>query len=157
MSGYALDAGVVSAIRASGLSPADWVGDHDVAVSEVAVQEVFRHLPADDAKYIGNLAVLAHLAEAPTVVTDVVIGMARELIARYSSHAPALATNDALIAADAILSSRVLITKNTHDFHHIDGLTWIDANGFHAVDGSLIQNRGAVRAGPGPRPCCSRL
>lgn len=157
MSGYVLDAGVVSAIRASGFSPVDWVGDSDVAVSEVAVREVFQHLPPDDAKYIGNLAVLAHLPEQPTLMTDEITALAHDLITRYAKHAPALATNDAVIAADAILSDRVLITKNTHDFHYIHGMTWIDANGFHPNDGALIRNRGAVGAAPGTRPCCSRL
>ena len=156
MAGYLLDAGVVSAIRTSGLRPADWVGSEDIAVPLVVVGEVFHDLEPTDRQTIGNAVVLAHLAP-PIPPTPDVVARARELRERYAAHQPELALNDSLIVATALLHDRIVITKNRRDFHYEHGLMWIDAEGFRPDEGPILDSRAPVEAGPGPRQCCSRI
>ena len=156
MAGYLLDAGVVSAIRSSGLRPADWVGSDDLAVPLVVVAEVFYDLQPTDTQAIGNAAVLACLPP-PIAPTQDIADRARELREKYAAHQPELALNDSLIVATALVLDRIVITRNRRDFHYEAGLTWIDAEGFRPDQGPLLDSRAAVEAGPGPRHCCSRI
>ena len=156
MAGYLLDAGVVSAIRNSGLRPADWVGSQDVAVPLVVVDEVFHDLEPADRQAIGNSVVLAYLAP-PIPPTQDIVDRARELRKKYAAHQPELALNDSLVVATALVHDRIVITKNRRDFHYEHGLTWIDAEGFRPDQGPLLDSRAPVEAGPGPRHCCSRI
>ncbi len=153
---YLLDANIISAIRASRLSAPEWVGATDLAVSSVVVDELFVDLPEDDPKFIANADLLARLPE-PLPTDDHVVDLAERLVERYGRHEPALAPNDALIAAAAILSGRVLVTRNTRDFHYIEGLTMVDASAFDPHHGPLLQFRAPVECRPSERPCCRAL
>lgn len=156
MAGYLLDAGIISAIRNSGLSPQDWVGDDDILVPVVAFFEAQADLEPDDRRSLGNAEVVSQLP-AMLYSTRDVVDLATELRKTYRVHQPALAVNDSLILATALINDRALITKNTHDFHYPDGLRWIDADGFDPTDGSLLSIRQPVIAAPSHRQCCARL
>lgn len=156
MPGFLIDTGIISRVRVSGQSAESWVGNPDVAVSIAAVEEVFRDLPPDDPKAIGNLKVLARLPN-PIPVTDEIADLSKHLVNAYARHAPPLATNDAVIAATALLEDRTLITLNYRDFHYIEGLSWIDANGVTSAGAPLLGTRAAVIGAPSDRPCCERL
>ena len=156
MSGFLLDTGIISAVRVSGLPASEWVGSPDLAVSITAVEEVFEDLPADDPKAIGNVLVLAGLP-TPIAVSDEILDLSRRLVAAYAEHSRPLAINDAVIAATAILGDLTLVTKNRNDFHYIEGLSWIDANGVTPALAPLLQVRAAVRGALSPRSCCDRL
>jgi predicted nucleic acid-binding protein len=156
VAGYLIDTGVISRVRASGLAVADWIGDPDVAVSIAAVEEAFADLPDDDPKAIGNVRVLAQLPN-PVLVTDEIAALVIDLIRAYAKHDPPLATNDAVMAATALLSERTLVTMNHRDFHYIEGLSWIDANGVSKEAAPLLGTRATVVGAPSSKPCCSRI
>lgn len=156
MSGYLLDAGVISSIRNSGLSVTEWVGSAELAVARIVVSEVFADLAPTDIQAVGNIRVLAQLPQ-PIAASDEIEHVTEQLRAAYASHQPALAINDSLIIATAIVDDRIAVTMNRRDFHYPKGLRWIDANGFDPSVGSLLSQRGAAAASPGNRQCCQRL
>lgn len=156
MSGYLIDTGIISRVRVSGLSAAEWIGSADISVSIVAVREVMANLPDDDIKAIGNLAVLTALPN-PIEASDEIGALAQDLVAAYARHDPPMAINDAVIAATALLEKKVLITLNTHDFHYVEGLEWIDANGLTTESAPLLGTRGPVTGSIADRACCGRL
>lgn len=153
---YLLDTGVVSSIRAARRSPAEYVGSGDLAVSDVVVDELFADLPADDPKAVGNIAVLAMLADL-IAADEGIVALAEQLAVRYAAHEPPLAPNDALIAAVAMRGGRVLITKNRRDFHYVEGLRMVDASGFMPSEGPLLRFRNVVACEPSNQPCCRGL
>jgi predicted nucleic acid-binding protein len=156
LSGFLLDTGVISRARVSGLSLESWIGSPDLAVSIVSVDEAFAGLPADDPKALGNARLLAAIRE-PLLASDEVEQLSIHLIEAYALHSPPLATNDAVIAATALLEERTLVTLNRRDFHYIEGLSWVDANGFSADVAPLLGTRSGVIAGPSEKACCRRL
>ena len=156
MPGHLIDTGIISRVRVSGLSVEEWIGSSDVALSVVVAREALADLPPDDIKAIGNLALLATLP-APIGVSDEIGSLLRDLVAAYARHDPPLAANDAVIAATALLAQRTLITLNHRDFHYIEGLSWIDANGVTAKSAPLLGTRAPVKGSIRDRACCGRL
>lgn len=156
MAGYLLDAGIISAIRNSGLSPQEWVGDEDILVPAIAFSEVQADLEPDDIQSLGNAEVMSRLP-AMVYPTRDIVDLATALRQRYAAHHPPLAVNDSLIIATALIHDRVVITKNTHDFHYEDGLRWIDASAFDPTDGPLLSIRQPVDGALKGRQCCGQL
>lgn len=156
MAGYILDTGVVSSIRNSGVSPQEWVGDPDLAVTPTIVDELFVDLASSDIQAVGNARVLGQLPD-PLPESEDVFRRAEDLQQRFATHQPPLTPHDALIAAAALVYERVLITKDRKGFHFITGLQTVDAADFRPTAGPILTVRGAVSGGPIGRQCCSKV
>ena len=87
--------------------------------------------------------------------TDIETGrLGEEIETTYKRHdPPSDDPADALIAAGAIRSGRVLITRNWKDFHYVAGLEFVDAR--VPVSEDLLANAG-IQRGNLDSPCCRR-
>ena len=153
-----LDTNVVSFIRDMGADAAVYIGSTDLAVSDTVVAELLGPMPDTDPKMVRNYDFIA-------AIGGLIIGddddqtraLARQIEHRYCLHQPPPSddADDALIAATAIRSGRVLITKNWKHFHYIAGLRLVDAR--IAVSSNLIGTQGIEDGCLRKKLCCSRV
>jgi hypothetical protein len=102
---------------------------------------------------------LSSIAEMPLIAEeeDVVL-LAERLVANHSDHDDPMSAPDALIAAAAISTDRVLITENWRDFHFVKGLQFVDIRGVTSTEIPVVRFRPARVAGPlADQGCCRRL
>jgi predicted nucleic acid-binding protein len=154
--GYLLDTNIIPAIRVSEKPAGAWVGADDLAVSIRTVEEVYENLDPDSRQFIGNELLLASLP-TPIELDDEVEDLAQRLLVAYATHQPPLQIDDAVIAATALLHDRILVTKNFRDFHYVEDLRWVDAEGVTVKAVSLLERRCAVVGRPSRGDCCQGL
>ena len=154
--GYLADAMVVSALRRSGYAVRDYVGSSDVVISEIVADEIFFGIEPEHPIYQGNLRVLAQMG-ATIGNEPLIVFTGFDLVQRYARHHKPLAQHDALIAAAAIRQERILLTKNTRDFHYIERLAYIDLNLFDPRQGSIIEQCPVSFGAISKSPCCRHL
>jgi len=150
-----IDTNVFIWIRDRDLDPFKYVGSADLAISDTIATELQGPLPADHPIVLANWALARRMGGQVVDDTDVETGrLAEEIEARYQRHDPPPDDPaDALIAAAAIRSGRVLITRNWKDFHYVAGLEFVDARVPAAED--LLVNVG-IQRGNLDSPCCRR-
>lgn len=157
MTAFLLDTNVVIWIRDNKLDPYRYVGSDDLAISDTVAAELQGPLPDDHPRVQENWALLR--AMGGTVVDDTTpeaLTMALRIVREYQRHEPpADDPADALIAAAAIDSGRVLVTRNWKHFHFVRGLRYLDARG-PAIQG-MLADRIVKVGGPTDRPCCRHL
>jgi predicted nucleic acid-binding protein len=109
-----LDTNAFAWIRDNGLEAASYVGSADLAVSDTVLAELLGPMPPDDPKALRNARLLRDMGAVPVETTPEMLDLARTIISDYAGHQPPPGDDpaDALIAAEAILSSRVLVTRN---------------------------------------------
>ena len=151
-----IDTNVFVWIRDRDLDPFEYVGSADLAISDTIAAELQGPLPADHPIVLANWALVRRLGGRLVDDTDVETGhLGEEIEARYKRHdPPSDDPADALIAAAAIRSGRVLITRNWRDFHYVAGLEFVDARVPALED--LLANVGIGR-GNLDSPCCRRV
>lgn len=153
---YLVDACVIARMRRLGAEVLDAVGPVDAVPSLVIIDELLFGLPDDHPVYVGNVRLLAGLGE-PIENEPEIVFRALDLLRDYARHHKPLEERDALIAAAALTHDRVLITSNVSDFHYIEGLRYIDANG-HAVDDAPLTETRPVQVGSiSDDPCCELI
>ena len=148
-----IDTNVFIWIRDHDLDPFEYVGSADLAISDTIATELQGPLPADHPIVLANWALARRMGGQVVDDTDVEAGrLGEEIAARYKRHdPPSDDPADALIAAAAIRSGRVLITRNWKDFHYVTGLEFVDARVPASQD--LLVNVG-VQRGSLDSPCC---
>ena len=152
-----LDTNVVVWIRDSHLDPASYVGSNDLAVSDTVLAELQGPMPLADPKMQRNLALVAQMGGRVVRTTDEMAGIAEKIVKDYRLHQPPSGDDpaDCLIAAEAIVSGRVLMTRNWKHFHYIRGLRLVDARLATTVD--LVGLGGIETGGPRDRACCQKV
>jgi predicted nucleic acid-binding protein len=152
-----LDTNVVAWIRDNELEPTAYVGSDDLAISDTVAAELQGPLPSDHPIVQASWALVR--ASGGRVVDDTiaeVLAVATSIMTRYRLHEPpADDPADALIAAAAMLTGRVLVTRNWKHFHYVAGLRYLGARGPQAED--LLGSVGVAQGGPTELPCCRRL
>jgi predicted nucleic acid-binding protein len=152
-----LDTNVVAWIRDNHLNPVAYVGSGDLAVSETVLAELQGPMPLHDPKMQRNLALIAAMGGRVVATTDEMQDVAEQIEADYQLHQPPPGDDpaDALIAAEAIVSGRVLVTRNWKHFHYIRGLRLVDAR--RAATVNLIDAQGIEQGTPRSCPCCLKV
>ena len=151
-----IDTNVLVWIRDNDLDPFAYVGSTDLAISDTIATELQGPLPADHPIVLANWQLARRIGGTIVDDTDEKSGrLGQEIQARYTLHdPPSDDPADALIAAAAILSGRVLVTRNWKNFHYVSGLEFVDARVPVSVD--LLVNAGVQRGNLDAR-CCRRV
>jgi toxin FitB len=86
------------------------------AVSAVSIVEVigYHRLADDDRRYFEEFFAVAEVFPITPAVLDRAVRL---------RQARKMGLGDAIVAATALVHRRTLVTRNTRDFDHIDGLT----------------------------------
>ena len=152
-----LDTNVVVWIRDSHLDPASYVGSDDLAISDTVLAELQGPMPLADPKMQRNLALIAQMGGRVVGTTDEMEGLAEKIAEDYRLHQPPSGDDpaDCLVAAEAIVSARVLITRNWKHFHYIRGIRLVDARLATNVD--LVGLDGIQAGEPRDRACCQKV
>lgn len=131
-----------------------YVGSSDLAVSETARRELGQ-TRYDDLRFRW----LALVEGVPVIKeTPSIIDLAEALIQEHELHDDPPQAADALIAAAAIETGRVVVTENWRDFHFIDDLRFLDIRGVTRSDLPIVRSRDVEHGGPVPgKGCCRRL
>ena len=151
-----IDTNVFVWIRDHDLDAFDYVGSSDLAISDTIAAELQGPLPADHPIVLANWQLARRMGGLIIDDTDVETGrLGEDIQARYRLHdPPSDDPADALIAAAAILSGRVLITRNWKNFHYVSGLEFVDAR--IPLSGDILANAG-IQRGNLDAPCCRRV
>ena len=151
-----IDTNVFIWIRDRDLDPFEYVGSADLAISDTIAAELQGPLPADHPIVLANWLLARRMGGQIVDDTDVETGrLGEDIQTRYRLHdPPSDDPADALIAAVAILSGRVLITRNWKNFHYVSGLEFVDAR--VPVSGDILANAG-IQRGNLDAPCCRRV
>lgn len=153
---YLVDACVIARMRRLGADVLDTLGPVDAVPSLIVIDELLFGVPDDHPVYEGNVRLLASLGE-PIENEPEIFFRARDLLRDCARHHKPLEERDALIAAAALVHDRVLITSNVSDFHFIEGLRYIDANGLALGDAPLTETRDVRVGGISADPYCELI
>ena len=155
---FVIDACSVVAIRKSGKTVRDWVGNIDVVPTMIVIDELLFGLRKDHPIYRANVALLVQMGPAITN-RPVITFLADRLITEYARHQHPPFERDAMIAAAAMEEGRALISHNVSDFHYFERLWLVDPKGHDPdVDGTLIPRREPLVGAVSPtEACCAAL